>query len=808
MLTLLAVAAAGPPPAEVPAADPLVLADAGSSETADPVAVLARTQARWSSATLTGDYYLETFINGQPTKKIVRFRYNGAELSASASDLEAIGLALGQAGGDPAREIRLVDLAGVSFQYDMARLQIRLEVEDTARTRQLLSSRARRSALPAASTTTGMLLNYSIFALKDDLTRWNGKALEGVSGSFDARMFSPYGSLSHAFLVATNGGHRRLRTSYTYSDQARLLTINAGDLVSGGLSWTRPINMAGIQIRRDFGLREDLITMPSPTFSGSAAVPSTVDVYLQNSRIFSSGVDAGPYQVTDLPIVTGGDVARVVVRGPQGQETVSTLPFYASAQMLRPGLLDFSLEAGFARRGFGGRNDDYDSSLIASGSARYGLTDEITLVGHAEGGAGVVNAGAGGTVLLGQLGTLSVAGAASEGPDGSGGLANVALEIEPWPDITLFANHQRTFSDYADLASVTAREFRRDLPDDEFLGDFRPAREITQVSLGVPARTLGANFGVAYTGWKAANGESYRTASATYDQRLFERVNLFVTGYAEFGGDGRKGIFAGISISLGGRRNITVGGRADEGGTTGTLAYSKSNGNGIGDAGYSVRIEEGENSYREAFINYRAREARLSGMVRHAGGRLQASAQIDGSVVAAGGGIFLSDRVDDAFAIVKTGLPNVPVLRESRLVGHTNGRGAILVTDLVGFASNRLSIDISDLPVDAAVTDSAKVVVPQARSGVVVDFGVRRAAGTALVAFTDGRGEPIEVGSVVALDGAEIGVIGYDGEAYLTGLQSANEVVISISDGARCHASFDFKPIAGKQIWIRGVQCH
>ncbi|KYB45530.1 hypothetical protein AB664_06960 [Brucella anthropi] len=62
--------------------------------------------------------------------------------------------------------------------------------------------------------------------------------------------------------------------------------------------------------------------MPLPELSGSAAVPSTVDVYVDNAQRASRSVPSGPFSITNLPIVTGSGMARLVVRDALGRETV------------------------------------------------------------------------------------------------------------------------------------------------------------------------------------------------------------------------------------------------------------------------------------------------------------------------------------------------------------------------------------------------------------------------------------------------------------------------------------------------------
>jgi outer membrane usher protein len=42
------------------------------------------------------------------------------------------------------------------------------------------------------------------------------------------------------------------------------LTYRAGDTINGGLAWTRPIRIGGLQAQRNFGLRRFVITPPLP----------------------------------------------------------------------------------------------------------------------------------------------------------------------------------------------------------------------------------------------------------------------------------------------------------------------------------------------------------------------------------------------------------------------------------------------------------------------------------------------------------------------------------------------------------------
>ena len=104
-----------------------------------------------------------------------------------------------------------------------------------------------------------------------------------AAGRLDLRAFSHWGVASSGFLIyaretgniGSSGGVAasaiRLDTSYTFSNAETLHRVRVGDFISGGLSWTRPVRLAGAQFSLDFGLRPDLVTFPLPSVSGSAS---------------------------------------------------------------------------------------------------------------------------------------------------------------------------------------------------------------------------------------------------------------------------------------------------------------------------------------------------------------------------------------------------------------------------------------------------------------------------------------------------------------------------------------------------------
>jgi len=104
--------------------------------------------------------------------------------------------------------------------------------------------------------------------------------------------------------------------------------------------------------------------------------------------------------------------------------------------------------------------------------------------------------------------------------------------------------------------------------------------------------------------------------------------------------------------------------------------------------------------------------------------------------------------------------------------------------------------------------ETRQTIVPAARGGMTVRFKGEAAPPSAMVSFKDGKGEWLPVGSEVWVNGGGASFpIGYDGEAYITGLGSANTALVKRPDGTPCDASFAFTPNPQAQVRIEGVVC-
>jgi outer membrane usher protein len=86
---------------------------------------------------------------------------------------------------------------------------------------------------------------------------------------------------------------------------------------------------------------------------------------------------------------------------------------------------------------------------------------------------------------------------------------------------------------------------------------------------------------------------------------------------------------------------------------------------------------------------------------------------------------------------------------------------------------------------------------PPDRSGIVVKFPIRKTHG-ALLLLVDEAGRPIPVGSLAMLEATRIeSPVGYDGQAFVEGLQKQNRLRVQLPDNSLCVVRFAYAPIPG-----------
>lgn len=728
-----------------------------------------------ATSRLDGPYVLEVVVNGEANGQIAPFVRREGRWFMRAGDLRALGLTSARLPQHDATEVALDSLDGIRATYNAAHQTLALQVGDAWLAPYPLGSP--RPVIVSATSGTGVLVNYDGYVQRDRRTR--------ASVWSEIRGFWPGGTVRQTGLVeysAWRHGYRRYDTWWQHDDPARVTTWAAGDVITGSLSWTRSVRIAGLQWRRNFSLRPDLVTFPIPALRGSAVVPSSVDLYLDGVRRMSGRVPPGPFVIQEAPGLTGDLQASVVTRDALGREQVVTVPLYIDPRLLAPGLSSFSAEAGLPRDDYGVRSFSYRRQPVASITARYGATDTMTLEAQAQAGRRLALGGVGALTTLGQAGVVSASVALSSGR-GTGTQWSAGYQYLS-RRFGIDAQMIRTAGRYRDIASL----------------DGVPApRASDRVSVSVPlGRSSTASL--AWFAQRTAHQPATRVLSASVSLPASTRGMLSIGGFRDFAHRRSHGVFAMLSVLLGGGALGTASFNQQDGQAQAWAGASRAPDYGggwgwqvLGGRAFSQRTAQGE-------LQYLGRHGQISALAQQVGSQTGAALGMTGALVVMDNSVHATRRTYDAFALVSADRQaDVPVLRESVPIGRTDSRGYFLVPDLNGFEASLIGIDPMHLPVDLEVATTERRIAPQSGSGVLVRFPVRRYR-AALVTLVDATGQPLRPGtSVRHVQSGFVTVVGYDGEVFIDALGPRNTLE-SRDAGQRCRVSFDWRPPADGRI--------
>ncbi len=763
---------------------------------------------------------LEVFIDGSSTNLVAEIlRSADGRLAARRSELREVGVAVPGRGAG-AEIVALDAIPGIGVRYDEAGQKLHLSLPSGGRLARVYAAETANGHVVKEKTEIarefGNALNYNVYGTLARGYASSGKTYSTGTLSLDNRTFTPYGVIQNSGILGTSlsrQGFLRLETSYTYAHYETSTTGTLGDAVSGGLNWTRPIRFGGAQVSRQLGLRSDIITAPLPSVSGSAAVPSTVDVFVDNVRVARQEVGAGPFRLTNLPVPGESGTARVVVRDVTGKETVTSLPFFTSAKLLAPGQFDFSIEAGKPRHNYALESFDYSKQVMGMGSARYGLTERLTLEGHAEGTNRLAGAGLGSTFSAGAFGVFGVAGAASWHQNRIGGLAHASWQGS-LRGVFLGVSTQRAVGAYEDVASVTARKIPTRLSDNLADSGFyilqrspRVARAMDRFTIGVPFARLNASFALSLANIERGDGEKSRLISATYSQTFAKKYNAFVNAYGEIANKRELGLTAGVSFTLGDDIIVSAAASPLRGDRGAQLDISRPIGQKEHDYGWRLHDTEGKNAQRGASASYRNPWAQTGAGIRQDGATLGGFGEIEGALILTRTGAFAARRVNDAFAIVDVGAPGVEVLHENRVVGRTDWRGTIVVPELRSFQRSKIAISPETLPGGRHASLTETDVMPGFRGSATVAIKTIAAQDTASVEIRDAKGQHMPAGTRVTLaETGQVFTIGYGGLTYLPELGNENTLVIQ-QGVSECRVRFSRADRAGPKGSVGPLMC-
>lgn len=723
--------------------------------------------------------YLELVVNQMSSGNVVAVQQRSGHLYMSAADLRAAGIELP---GPVPEQVALDSIDGLHSDYDSQAQRLSLEVPPRWLPNQRIGNRSLGPAGDVRSS-FGVLFNYDLYLNDTDdagssLSAWN-----------ELRLFDSWGTLSTTgqwrqqisgrSFDDSQRGFLRYDSTFRYTDEERMLTLEAGDVLSGALPWTSSVRLGGIQLSRDFSVRPDLVTYPLPAFAGEAAVPSSVDLFINGYKSASADLQPGPYTLTNVPFINGAGEAVVVTTDALGRQISTTLPFYVTSSLLQKGLSDFSVAVGSLRRDYGLRDFSYGSGLT-SASLRYGLSDSFTLESHAEAAESLALGGLGGNVKVSNLGVVNAALSQSRFDSRSGRQLSLGYQYNSQ---RLGFSYQRLerFGDYADLSLLDSPWVRL-------------SQRSEQVTVSLNLQRYGS-LGAGYFDVRAGDSTRTRLVNLSWSKSLWGSTSLYLSANREVGGE-QWATQAQLVIPFDLRGTVSLSlERNQDGENLQRVNYSR----GVpseGGVGFNIGYAGGDQqAYRQADLTWRLQSVQLQAGTYGSRDAMTRWADASGSLVWMDDGLFAANRIDDAFVVVSTeGFADVPVRYENQTVGRTDSKGHLLVPWSSAYYRGKYEIDALELPVNVRVPDVEQRVAVRRGAGYLLNFPLRRVL-AASIELVDGNRKDLPLGSQVThQQSGALAVVGWDGLVYLEDLAAQNTLQVQLIDGGTCQAQFSLDP--------------
>lgn len=627
-------------------------------------------------------------------------------------------------------------IPGLSYIWDRAREELTIDAVAEA----FLPTRINIGASQgqrAARYTPGGYLNYDV-----SLTRGDG--ISSNQALIDVGLFRGEGLWTSSFNAGSAGFTRLLSTYHTDRIEA-LKTLRVGDSFNSTGAWGRGVLYGGVQYGTNFAIRPDFITAAMPSVSGKALLPSTVDVYVNNVLRTSQSVNTGPFSIQNLPVITGAGEVQLVVKDLLGREQVITQPFFASPNLLREGLIEDAYEFGWQRQNYGVKSNDY-SDPFATATYRKGLSNSLTGEARVELQKDVTTGGVSLATLLPSISSVVESSLVLSSTPGlsAGSLASLSLN---------YLGRHWSAGARMQVNSLNFRQLGSD-----------PAHLPRQSSAAQFSAPLGSGTVSASYLRRLNQGESAtRIVTASYSQRISDAVFANVMLLKSLSPRSATSINFMLTVVVDQQHFASASLSGRPGAASLDSEFQKSVPQSEG-TGYRLAASKGPgNARQEASIMHNQRYVSMQAELVRTNGAASTRLSAQGGINYLAGGLYLSRGLDEGFAVVQIkDIAGAAVMLENQVVAHTDKQGRAIVGNLLAYQKNSISIDPLTLPMEVAIHEIEKTVMPRPQGGVLIDFKIKKTRNVTLtIKMANGQLLPPQT---------PVEVVGSEGE-FVSGLR-------------------------------------
>lgn len=531
----------------------------------------------------------------------------------------------------------------------------------------------------------------------------------------------------------------------------------------------------------------------TPIIRGIAETQARVVVRYNGDILFTRSVPPGPFTLDNVPVPVSGGELDVSVEESNGNIQHFAVPWQTPAVALHEGYNRYSLMVGRYWM------DGQSNIPVGQFTIMSGLPYSITLYGGIQQADDFRSVAAGIGFSLGAAGSISSditkAAETNDGVRGkairirynkSMGATNTQLSLE----LSRYSDGYRSFSESVNEKNKNDNQTK--------------GRESATLSLSQPLGRVGI-LSLSTSQYRSSIGVNKSSNTVINYSVPLSGMTLSLNGtknevYRNSRWKTERKLSLGLSIPLVQGPGATANAqfqinRSHDQGDAGQATFSGQNADGRLSWSATTNVTHPQASQPDSRAStitagWKSAYGKINGHYGQSSWSRQMGIGVSGGAVLSQEGIAVGQSTDGTIAVIDTSrVSDISITGRPGL--RTNGLGLALTT-VTPYRKNRVSLDPLSVPQNAELVQSEVTVVPT-QGAVLPAVFIVRTGERGLIRFKRPSGETVPFGAIVTQkgrDGESAGIVGENGEAYLTGLNNKDTLTVrwGRSQGQQCSA--------------------
>jgi len=625
-----------------------------------------------------------------------------------------------------------INASGISLNYDPDLLAVLvLRIDPSRRAVERLFEDVNPEGKGLEPEPFSAYLNTNISISKDHSASGVSDPFVGLTGAIRYKNLV----LETEFVGDRNlgGGEYEVQRQYArlvYDEPEKYRRWWLGDLVPEYRGRQGYANIGGIGVARQ---RRTFDTFQRSILSGDRKIILQEDSIVRVTRngllVREFQLNAGQYDLSNLPLEYGSNDLKIEIQNPAGRVQTVNYSAYLDSIDLEPGDYEYGAFLGKTNTNFIGSPEYSDGDWVFSGYWQKAFESRPAIGFGLQLSEAVQTGSAQSQLILRNGSRLRGDVAVSEGPLGAGYAGMLTYEH--------LVDSGETRDSWAVAADYTSENFA-------VLGNVGSSNAIEWAFSASYTHQFSVDWGVTFAGSyqtsRLANVDNGYSLSAYTSYQIFRNVDVqFGATYSDLGFDDRGGDWNfTVGIVWQPRGDRRVEGRYTSQENASSVRYSQIADNRVGGWGYNVGVGYADGPANvSGGVNYMGN--RFEGGVSHASfgnsfsdvtSRQITSARIGTALAYTGGQFAVSRPIFDSFAMVRAheslgGRDTIigDDFSRGRYMGRSGPLGPAVANALASYVNQTLYYDVVDVPAGYDIGDGLRRVHPGYRSGYLITAG-------------------------------------------------------------------------------------